>query len=183
MSITTEQFTAATHAHLDKSASLSNIALAATERLLALNLNAARSILEVSVANAKTLVAAKDMQGLISDQASLIQPVLEKSVAYSRDLYELCAETNEKISGFVESHVAELNQNVESVLDKAIKNAPSGSDVTIAAVKNTITAATSAFDAMHKATKGIAQIAEANMAAATSATSKAVAATRTRKAA
>jgi len=51
---------------------------------------------------------------------------------------------------------------------------PAGSDVAVAAVKSAIAAANSAYDSMNKAAKQVAEIAEANVAAATSATVKAV---------
>ena len=60
------------------------------------------------------------------------------------------------------------------LLDKASKSAPAGSDVAVAAVKSAIAAATSAFDNMNKAAKQVSEIAEANVAAATNATVKAV---------
>ena len=95
-------------------------------------------------------------------------------MAYSRSLYEIAAQTQEEISKVVEAQFTETNKNVASVLDKAAKNAPAGSDVAVAAVKSAIAAANSAYDSISKAAKQVAEIAEANVAAATSATVKAV---------
>ena len=74
----------------------------------------------------------------------------------------------------VEAQLTEANKNVAEALDKAAKSAPAGSDVAVAAVKQAIAAANSAYDSMTKAAKQVAEIAEANVTAATNATVKAV---------
>ncbi len=107
-------------------------------------------------------------------QATLAQPSVEKAVAYSRSIYEIASQTQEEIGKIFEAQFAEANKSVTSALDKAVKNAPAGSDVAVAAVKSAIAAANSAYDSMTKAAKQVAEIAEANVAAATSATVKAV---------
>ena len=171
---TPEQLAGANKANVEAMLTLANTAFASAERLAALNLNTARAILEDGVANAKAMLGAKDVQELMSLQASLAQPAIEKAVAYSRSVYEISAQTQEEFSKLVEAQFAEVNKNVASTLDKAAKNAPAGSDVAVAAVKSAIAAANSAYDSMTKAAKQVAEIAEANVAAATSATVKAV---------
>ena len=175
MYATPDQLNTASKANIETLLTLANTAFASAERLAALNLNTARTILEDTVANAKTLFAVRDIQELVNIQASLAQPSLEKAVAYSRGVYEIATQTQEELSKVFEAQFAELNKNVSTVLDKAAKNAPAGSDVAVAAVKSAIAAANSAYDSMTKAAKQVAEIAEANVAAATNATVKAVA--------
>ena len=169
-----EQFTAANKASVETLLTIANTAFASAERLAALNLNTARSILEDTVASAKTLMGAKDVQELVALQATLAQPAVEKAVAYSRSVYEIATQTQEEFSKVVEAQYAEANKNVSAALDKAVKNAPAGSDVAVAAVKSALAAANSAYDSVSKAAKQVAEIAEANVAAATNATVKAV---------
>ena len=169
-----EQFAAANKANIETLMTVANTAFASAERLAALNLNTARAALEDSVANAKAILAVKDVQGLMSLQSSLAQPAVEKAVAYSRSVYEIATQTSEELSKVFEGQFADLNKNVASALDQAAKNAPAGSDVAVAAVKQAIAAANSAYDSMSKAAKQVAEIAEANVAAATNATVKAV---------
>ena len=174
MNATTEQFASANKANVETLLTIANTAFASAERLAALNLNTARAILEDSVANAKALLAVKDVQQLVAMQTTLAQPAVEKAVAYSRSVYEIATQTQEELSKVVEGQFSEINKNVASALDKAAKNAPAGSDVAVAAVKSAIAAANSAYDSMTKAAKQVAEIAEANVAAATTATVKAV---------
>ena len=174
---TPEQFAAANKATVDSLLSLANSALASAERIAALNLNTARSLVEDSVSSAKALMGAKDVQEALSIQASLAQPNVEKAVAYSRSVYEISAQTQEELAKMVEAQYAEFQKSVAGLLDQAAKSAPAGSDVAVAAVKSAIAADNSAFDNMNKAAKQVAEITEANVAAATNATVKAVGAT------
>lgn len=173
--VTPEQLVASNKANVETVLTLANTAFASAERLAALNLNTARSILEDGVANTKALLAAKDVQELMNLQAALAQPIFEKAVAYARSVYEITSQSQEEVSKILEGQVAELNKGVATALDKAAKSAPAGSDVAVAAVKSAIAAANSAYDSMSKAAKQVAEIAEANVAAATNATVKAVA--------
>jgi phasin family protein len=174
MFATPEQFAAANKASVEAMLSLANTALASAERIAALNLNTARSLLEDGVANTKAILGAKDPQEAMAVQASLAQPNVEKAVAYTRSVYEISAQSKEEVSKLLEGQFGDFQKQVAGLLDKAAKSAPAGSDVAVNAVKSAIAAATSAFDSMNKAAKQVAEIAEANVAAATNATVKAV---------
>jgi phasin family protein len=182
---TPEQFAGANKANVETLLTIANTAFASAERLAALNLNTARILLEDSVNNAKTLLAAKDVQELLGMQTALAQPTFEKAVAYSRSIYEIATQTQDEFSKIFDSQYVEMNKNVSNVLDKVAKSAPAGSDVAVAAVKSAVAAANSAYETMNKAAKQVAEMTEANVAAATSATVKAVgaAAPKARKAA
>jgi phasin family protein len=171
-----EQLASANKTNIESLLTFANTAFASAERLAALNLNTARNLLEDTVSNAKTLMGAKDIQELMNIQAAIAQPTVEKAVAYSRSLYEIATQTQEELTKVFEAQFAEANKTMTSALDNAVKNAPAGSDVAVAAVKSAIAAANSAYDSMTKAAKQVAEIAEANVAAATSATVKAVSA-------
>jgi phasin family protein len=173
---TPDQMASANKANIESLMTLANTAFASAERLAALNLSTARNLLEDTVINAKALMGAKDVQELMNIQAAIAQPTVEKAVAYSRSVYEIASATQEELTKVFEAQFAEANKTMTSALDKAVKNAPAGSDVAVAAVKSAIAAANSAYDSMTKAAKQVAEIAEANVAAATSATVKAVSA-------
>lgn len=176
--VSPEQLAAAGKANVEASVEamvfLANTAFASTERLAALNLNAARTLLEDSVANAKTLLAAKDSQAFVNAQTALAQPAVEKAVAYSRSVYEIATQTQGELNKLLESQVSTLNKNVVTALDQVVKTSPAGSDVAVAAVKQAIAAANSAYDSISQAAKQVTEIAEANVAAATAAAVNAV---------
>lgn len=174
MYTTPEQLAGANKANVETMLTMANTAFASAERLAALNLNTARTLLEDSVNNAKSLLTAKDAQELLAMQTALAQPAFEKAIAYSRSIYEIATQTQDEFSKIFDSQYVEINKNVTSALDKAARSAPAGSDVAVAAVKSAIAAANSAYETMNKAAKQVAEMAEANVAAATTATVKAV---------
>ena len=167
MYVTPEQIQAAGKANVETMLSLAATQFAAMEKLASLNANAVKSAFEDSLSNARALFGAKDVQEFVNLQSTLATPALEKAIAYSRSVYEVASETNAELSKVAEKRVAEWNENFSSLLDKAVKNAPAGSDVAVAAVKSMIAAANSAYDNMTKAAKQATEIAEANVEAAT----------------
>ena len=65
------------------------------------------------------------------------------------------------------------NSTYEELAEKTAKASPFGSDVALAAVKQAVNAANSAFDNLNKAAKQAAEFTEAGVSAATSAAVKA----------
>lgn len=168
------QFAEASKASVEAMLTIANTVFASAERVAALNLNTARTMLEDSVANTKALLSAKDIQDMASLQATLAQPSLEKAVAYSRSIYEIATQTQGELAKISEAQMAEMKMAMTNSLDQSLKNAPAGSEVAVAAVKSAIAAANSAYDNMTKAAKQVTDMAEANVAAATTATIHAV---------
>ena len=185
MNAITEKFVSANKSNVEAMLTVANTGFASVERFAALNLNTARAFLEDSAASSKALLAAKDIKELIAVQAALAQPTAERVVAYSRKAYAIATETRGELSRIVEAQVLDLNKSVETELDKALKNAPAGSDVAVSSVKSAIAAANSAYGSATMAVKQVSEIAEANAVAMTDAAVKAVgsAAAKVKKAA
>ena len=167
MYVTPEQVQAANKANVDAILALATSQYAAFEKFANLNATAFKTAFEDSIANARALAGAKDAQEFISLQTSFAQPAIEKAVAYSKSVYEVATQANAEFSKMSEKRVAEWNDNFVSLLDKAAKNAPAGSDVAVTAMKQMIAAANSAYDNMTKVAKQATEIAEANVTAAT----------------
>lgn len=167
MYVTPEQIQAAGKANVEAMLTLAATQFAAIEKLATLNANTVKAAFEDSLNNTRALFGAKDVQEFINLQNTIATPALEKAIAYSKSVYEVAAETNAELSKVAEQRVAEWNENFSALLDKAVKNAPAGSDVAVAAVKSMIAAANSAYDNMTKVAKQANEIAEANVAAAT----------------
>ena len=166
MYVTPEQIQAATKANVDAVLSLATSQFAALEKFASLNANAVKAAFEDSIANARALAGAKDAQELVSLQSTFAQPTIEKAIAYSKSVYEVATQTSTDFTKATERRVTEWNENLVSMLDKAAKNAPAGSDVAVSAVKQMLAAANSAYDNFNKVAKQATEIAEANVAAA-----------------
>lgn len=77
---------------------LSSVYLESLEKLTALNLNAAREALESCAAATKTLSQVKSGKDYGKFLSELGQPMLEKAVSHTRNVYEIMAKTQEELS-------------------------------------------------------------------------------------
>jgi len=169
MYVTPDQFAALGKTNVETALGFAQSNFAALEKLSALNFNATKSAFEDSMSHAKALMNVKDVQDLVNVNVAATQPAIEKVIAWQRSVYELMSQSQAEYTRYVEAQAQELNKSAATYLDKFAKNAPAGSDVAIAAVKSAMAAANSAYDSMTKAAKQATEMAEANMAAVTSA--------------
>jgi len=167
MYVTPEQIQAAQKANVEAVLAVARTQFSAIEKLASLNANAVKAAFEDSVANARALMGVKDVQEFVSLQNTLAQPTMEKAIGWSKSVYELAASTNAEMTKLAEKRTAEWNENLATMLETASKNAPAGSDVAVAAMKQMLSAANSAYDNLNKVAKQATEIAEANVAAAT----------------
>ena len=89
--LTPEQLLAAQKANMEALHDLTTKAFESVERLVELNMTATKAMLDESAAHAQALLGARDMQELLALQASVFQPLAEKTAAYSRHLYDIAA--------------------------------------------------------------------------------------------
>lgn len=140
------------------------------QALTLLNLNTARSLFETSSANLIALFGAKDYQAFISLQQSAAAPAIEKGLDYSRNVYAITSVTKDRISKEMEAKLAIANTQVSDLVEKALANAPAGSEVAVASIKSAMTAANTAYAGLNKVSKQASELAEASISAATQAT-------------
>ena len=176
--LTPDQFLASQKANLETLNGLTNKAFEGVEKLIELNLQATTAALTESQSHAQALLSVRDVQELLTLQAGMLQPLAEKTAAYSRHLYDIASGTSSEFSKAVEAKVAESQAQFASLVDSATKNAPAGSDTAVAMMKSAVAAANNAFESVQKAVKQATDMAEANFnAVATNATNVAKSAT------
>ncbi|MGY8524241.1 phasin family protein [Paracidovorax citrulli] len=173
MSFTPEQVAAAHKANLETLFGLTSKAFEGVEKLVELNMQVVKTTLAENVEHTKKALSVRDAQELLALQVSLVQPVAEKAVAYSRHVYEIAADTQSEFTRVAEAQLAESSRNVQSLVDNLARNAPAGSESTVAIVKSAIAAANNAYESVQKATKQAVEIAESNFQAAASAATNA----------
>ena len=176
MFTTPAQFAELQKGQMDAAVALSQTFFDAAERLVELNLAAAKATLEESVEKTQALLGAKDVQELVALSSGSAQPTLEKAVSYSRTVYGIANGANAEVSRILEAQIAESNKKVAQLIDFAAKNAPAGSEPAVSVFKSAVAAANTAYDTFAKAAKQAVEMAETNVAAATSATMKAASA-------
>jgi phasin family protein len=152
------------------------------EKIVALNLQAAKATLAEGADTAQAALSAKDVQALVALQTGAVQPGFEKLSAYTKQVYDIVAETNGDIAKLAEEGTAEAQQVIIGAVDAAFKDAPAGSERAVEFMRSAVAAANSAYDTVQKAAKQVADVAEANVDAVTATATKS-AGTRAKRAA
>jgi len=173
--LTPEQFAAAQKANLETVFGLTGKAFEGVEKLVELNLQAARSNLAESQEHAQRALSAKDAQELLAVHASYAQPLAEKLLSYGRHVYEIASATQAEFAKVAEAHYEEQNRKVQSLVDNVVRNAPAGSETAVAVIKSAMNAANTTYETVHKAAKQAVEMAESNFNAAASAATRAAA--------
>ncbi|MDA8445412.1 phasin family protein [Paracidovorax valerianellae] len=185
MSLTPEQVLASHKAHLETLFGLTNKAFEGMEKLVELNVTASRAALAEVATHTQAVLSVKDAQELLSLQSSLFQPLAEKTAAYNRHLYDIASSTSAEFGRTFEAQASEAQRNFSNLVDTAAKNAPAGSETSVAVFKSAVSAANNAFESVQKAVKQASDVAEANFNAvantAANAAAKSAAAVQQRK--
>lgn len=165
--MTVEQVVAAQKAQVATLFGLSNKALEAVEKVAELNLQASKVALRETAAHAQALASVKDVQELMTVQASALQPLAEKAASYSRHLYDIASGAGAEWTKVAEAQAADAQKQFIAAVDSAVKNAPQGSESAVAVVKSAVSSASAAIESVQKAVRQAAEMAEANFNAVT----------------
>ena len=110
--LTAEQILAAHKANVETLFGLTNKAFEGVEKLVELNVQATKAALAETANHTQAVLAVKDAQELLALQASLVQPLAEKTAAYSRHLYEIASGTGAEFGKAFEADTAEAQKDV-----------------------------------------------------------------------
>jgi phasin family protein len=166
-----EELMALNKAQLEAAARFAGVALQGAGKIMALQLEAAKSAFAGGIENARALAGVKDLQELTALRDSLAQPSAEKVTAYAKSLYDAAADMQAQFGALVEQQVADFNKQVTTALDRLGQDAPPGSEVGIAALKSGIAAVNAAYDNLAKIAKQLAETTKTNVEAAARQTS------------
>ena len=160
--LTAEQVMASHKATIETLFGLTHKAFEGVEKLVELNMQATKAALAETANHAQAVMGAKDAQEFMALQAGMVQPLAEKTAAYSRHLYDIASAAGADLGKTFEGQAAEAQQKLAGMMDSATKNAPAGSETTVAVMKSAVAAANNAFESMQKAVKQASEMAEAN---------------------
>jgi phasin family protein len=143
------------------------------EKLVDLNLKVMKATMDEVSQKTQEAMGVKDAQEAVAMSSSLVQPSAEKAVAYGKHVYDIVAGVQADLAKLTEGKMAESQKNLADLVDQFSRNAPSGSEATVAMLKSSMAQATAAYDSMTKAAKQAAEVAEKNLHAATATAFKA----------
>ena len=162
MSLTAEQIMASHKANIETMFGLTHKAFEGIEKLVELNVQATKAALAETANHAQAMMGVKDAQELLALQAGMVQPLAEKTAAYSRHLYDIASAAGADLGKTFEAQTAEAQKKVMGLVDTATKNAPAGSETAVAVMKSAVVAANNAFESVQKAVKQASDMAETN---------------------
>ena len=160
--LTAEQIVAAQKSNLETLFGLTQKAFEGVEKLVELNIQATKAAMAEAANNTQAMMSVKDAQELLTLQASLMQPLAEKTVAYSRHLYDIASGTGAEFGKAAEAQAADAQKKFMAVVDNAAKNAPAGSETAVAVMKSAVAAANNALESIQKSVKQATELAESN---------------------
>lgn len=162
----TEQFADFNKVNVAQATRFAAVAIENTEKLVKLNLTAAKAAFAQSVENAQSLASVKDVQDLVALRTKFAESGVQGALAYSRTFYELASQAQAEYTALSEQAWSTYSKGVANWVETASQAAPAGSDVALNAFKSTVAATTAAFDQFQKATKQVVSLADANIRAA-----------------
>jgi len=160
--LTVEQVMASHKANFETLFGLTSKAFEGVEKIVELNLTASKAALAEMGEHAKAALSVKDAQELLSLQSNLMQPLAEKTAAYSRHLYDIASGSTAELSKAFEEQAADAQKKFMGLVDTAAKNAPAGSETAVAVMKSAVAAANNALESVQKAVKQATEVAETN---------------------
>lgn len=162
-----EQLAAAAKAHFESQFQLLNTltgkAFEGMEKVIELNMNAAKTSLDEATGAAREVGAATDPQALLSASAAQLQPNAEKALDYNRRLAEIGDDIYAEFSKVAEEQVAESRKKLQALIDEAEKNAPAGSENAIAAMKAILGNADASYDQVMRSARQAVDVLRNNM--------------------
>lgn len=165
-----EQFTAAARAQLESqlqlATSLTDSMLESMEKMVGLNLQAAKATLESSMGSAQQLLAIKDPQEFLSASSTQVQPQADIMMTYARHLASIATDTHFELAKAAESQMTESSRQLVSMLDQMGKYAPTGSESAMSMMKSAIDNVSTGYAQMNRSTKVAIEAMENNMKAA-----------------
>lgn len=143
--------------------SLTNKTLESVEKLVNLNITAARASMEESTTAARQMLAAKDPQEFISLVTAQSKPNLEKALSYGSHLASIASSTQAEFTKAAEVQIAAVANKVNELVDEVARKAPAGSENLIALMKSTFGNASNGYEQLTRTTKQAVEALEANL--------------------
>jgi phasin family protein len=143
------------------------ILFSGVEKYAELNMGAAKSAVLETGDDFLAALSATSATDALAAQASLVKPLIEKSISYSRSVYNIAAQTNAALVELAESQFSGLHDSMMVSMDEMAKNAPAGSESLVTIFKSSMAAGQNAIDTAKQSAKKAMQQAEQQAAAVT----------------
>jgi phasin family protein len=152
----------------------------ASQKLLGVQLDAARQAIEAGTRNMDALARAKTPEDAIALRTELAGQAVEQALDYSESVYSVAAELQDQFGKLVGQRMDACSSDLQGTMEKLLDAAPPGAAAAADAVRHAMVAGQTAFDEMTRTTRQMSEIARSGVKAASEATAAAVKASRKR---
>jgi phasin family protein len=121
-------------ANLETALTVADITLESTERLVALQMKTAKAALARGMRHVEALADVTNVRDFVALQSKVAQPDLDKALAFSRDVYAVATDAQERIGKILKSRLSELGGEIVTAVDQAAKSTPA-TDTALAALQ------------------------------------------------
>lgn len=166
MSVNPQTLFAAQKSSFDSFLALQNTVCQGVEKLFDLNLAAWKSSLDEAAKKSEQASKLNDVQDSIAFTSALFQPATEQSLAYGKQMYDICAKVQSDIARLGEERVEQARKEFAESIEQLAKTAPAGSESAIAMLQSSLASATNAYESISKVAKQATDAASANAVAA-----------------
>ena len=176
MYTTPEQFAELNKANVAQATKLAALAFENAEKLMKLNLDAAKSALAQGVESASAAASVKDVQELFALRTKYAETGVQAALGYSRSLYDVASAAQAQYSQLAEETWTAYTKGVAAWVRRPADQAhpaPPARMSPSSNFKSTFAASTAAFDQFQKATKQVVSLADASVRAAAANAAKA----------
>lgn len=162
-----EQFADAAKAHFEAQLQMFNALTSkvfeGVEKVIELNVTAAKEAVGEISSVAREMGAAKDPQAFLSTSVPQVQPNAEKALDYGRHLTEIGQSIHTEFAVAAETQIAETRKKLVSLVEEAAKNAPAGSESTIAMMQSILGNADTGYEQLMKSSRQAAETLQKNV--------------------
>lgn len=138
-------------------------AIESAERLAALNLNMARTLVGNTSNNAKAMLRANDPQEAATIQQSQVPPTIERAASYSRNVIDISTQAQQEMAQLLEMQFSEMQKSIRAFVELSSQYSPLGADVPLAAFQQMLQAFNQAFGNMNAATRELSEVTQENL--------------------
>lgn len=165
-----EQMTSLIKANIDAqisvATSMTTTAVDSLQKIVELNINAARASLEDSSAVTRQLMSARDPQEFVSLTVAQAQPTMAKALSYGRHLADIATTAQDTLARATAEQISDASNRMHELVDNAAKNAPAGSGNVVEMMKMAMNTASANYQRMNRTARQAAEQTQANMDAA-----------------
>jgi phasin family protein len=158
----TANFADAGKASSEKMFGMTSQAFAGVEQFAALNIQAGKTMLAEGAQSCNALLAAKSPDEFMKVQSDTLQGAPEKAAAYARQVNAIFTAAAASLRTSFDGYFADMQSRFVGAVEGALKDVP-GSEQAKALVKSAVDAANNVYEGVNKASRDVAEAAEANV--------------------